>query len=66
MQGQKNGLDVYHKDEGCKWSRGRKCVECPFPTCLEEIFVGKKRGTAKRHFVKKFWAQQAELQEAAG
>ena len=31
----------HYRDEGCELS-GR-CLECPFPKCLEEVFRGKNR-----------------------
>ena len=37
-------LENYHPDNGCKYSNGRKCIECPFPgKCLFEM------GTRERH-----------------
>ena len=36
-----------YPDVGCKYSRGKKCVECPYDLCLDEYPVDRRLAISK-------------------
>ena len=37
-----------YPDVGCRWSRGYKCIECPFPKCLDEYTPSNRLAVIKQ------------------